>query len=245
MNNLTVLAIFILPIAALLIFIFARKKVRRIKMTVSTCGSTAYPGGTLRPDAWHIGPNLLVFGNKSPGMPPHPSPDPQGFSIDLPVGVNLPLKTGPKLGYVTFNHGPLTGRREIRMTYTLTHDVDTLVLAVPEQNPEAAYPAQITLYFQREGDDWTGAGKYESYRWYATFSSSYLRPGTHTIIVPLDGNWSAIATSTAANNPLAFQTAKAEACCVGFVCGGNEVGYGHGIRATGPAKFTVHEFSVI
>lgn len=102
----------------------------------------------------------------------------------------------------------------------------------------------ITPYFQRSGDNWSGRGRFEAYRWYATFAThAPIRPGTNEIVAPLDGLWTAVETSSARTNPAAFQAALARADQVGFVLGGGD-GYGHGVFATGPARLIVTDFRV-
>lgn len=246
MANVTVLLFFALPIAAMLAFAFVSKARKRKAMTASTCGHTAHPGGTLDHSAWFIGPVLSKHqgGNKSPGMPAHPALTSEGFAFDIPVGIDLPLGTGPKVDYLTFRHGPLTGKTQIRMRYRLERsDPGVEVYAVPEQQQHARAPAQITLYFQREGDDWTTRGEFEAYRWYSP--QGHLAEGEHEVVVPLDSGWGATQMSTCLSNPAAFRAAIDNACCAGLVFGGNEVGYGHGMRATGPARFTITAFEVL
>ena len=105
-------------------------------------------------------------------------------------------------------------------------------------------PSMITLYFQRRGDNWSARGRFETYRWYATFAThTPIRPGTNEIVAPLDGLWTAVERSTARTAPEAFQAAVAQADQVGFVLGGGD-GYGHGVFATGPARLIVIGFRV-
>jgi hypothetical protein len=121
-------------------------------------------------------------------------------------------------------------------------DADPDVRIVPATAP--GLPSVVTLYFQRGGDDWSGAGRFETYRWYATFASQRpVVPGTHEMTAPLDGDWTAVERSSARNNPTAFRAALAGADRVGFVLGGG-TGYGHGIYATGRARLTVLDFRV-
>jgi hypothetical protein len=121
-------------------------------------------------------------------------------------------------------------------------EVDPGVRIVPATAPNL--PSIVTLYFQRGGDDWSGEGRFEAYRWYATFASqSPILPGTHEMIAPLNGAWTAVERSSARNNPGAFRAAIAGADQVGFVLGGGD-GYGHGVFATGRARLTMLEFRV-
>jgi hypothetical protein len=186
-----------------------------------------------RPDQWTIGP-IIDGRDYSRGMKLHPTPDPGGaWHIDLP-------RVPGSVHYVTFRHGPLAGRTRIVMRYRI--DADPGVRIVPATAPNL--PSVISLYFQRGGDDWSGEGRFEAYRWYATFASqSPVAPGVHEMIAALDGNWTAVERSSARNNRVAFRAALAAADRVGFVLGGG-TGYGHGVQATGRARLTMLDFRV-
>jgi hypothetical protein len=182
---------------------------------------------------WLIGP-VINGRNYSQGMPLHPSPGPRGsFSIELPPSPG-------SVHYVTFHHGPLSGRQRIVMRFRVEAPPGVRIL--PSTNP--GQPSILTLFFQRGGDNWSGRGPFEAYRWYATFASqSPIRAGDYVIVAPLSGNWTAVERSTARNNPAAFRQALADADEVGFVLGGGD-GYGHGVFATGPARLIVTDFRV-
>ncbi len=187
----------------------------------------------MNPGAWVIGP--IVRGqSRSRGMPLHPSPGPAGgWHIDFPQAPG-------SVNYVTLRHGSLAGKSRIVMRYRIEAAPGVRIL--PATAP--ALPSIITLYFQRGGDNWSGRGWFEGFRWYATFASrSPIAPGTHQIVAPLNGNWTAVRTSSARNNPAAFHDAVANADQVGFVLGGGD-GYGHGVFATGPARIVVTDFRV-
>ena len=217
----------------------------RKKVTASTCGDVPHPGGTNDPQAWFIGPVLdpSLGGDHSPGMPLHPSASSDGrLTFDFPVGDNvaLGLGNGPKVDYVTFRHGPLTGKKLIRLRYNLELlDPSAEILAVPEQDPSLKFKARITPIFIEDGDDWQADGKFEAYRWYHEDADlDYLQPGQHEVVAPLDSGWTATVSSSEQGNPAGFKGAIDNCCCVGFVLGGNEVGIGHGARATAPARLT-------
>ena len=200
-----------------------------IALALAAASATA---ATLNPSAWTIGP--IVRGqNKSRLMPLHPSPGPgRGFQIALPG-------PGGSLNYVTLRHGSLAGKSRIVMRYRI--EAAPGVQVVPRTDPRL--PAQITLYFQRAGDNWTGRGPYEAYRWYATFATQTPTPGVHQMVAPLSGNWTAVRSSSARSNPAGFRDALVNAAEVGFVLGGGD-GYGHGVFATGPARLVVTEFRI-
>ncbi|MGQ0558168.1 MAG: hypothetical protein ACT4OE_01070 [Sphingosinicella sp.] len=183
--------------------------------------------------AWTIGP-IIDGRNYSVGMPLQPSPHPRGgFYLDIP-------RAPGSAHYVTFRHGSLAGKRRIIMRYRVETAPGARI--VPTTAPQM--PSLITLYFQRAGDTWRARGRYEAYRWYATFATqSPIAPGEHLMVAPLDGNWTAVETSSARTNPRGFQDALANADQVGFVLGGGD-GYGHGVSATGRARLTVLSFRV-
>ena len=185
------------------------------------------------PRAWTIGP-IIRGRNYSRGMPLHPTPRRGGgWHIDLP-------RAPGSVHYVTFPHGSLAGKRRIVMRYRV--EMAPGVRLAPRTSP--ASPSIITLYFQRGGDNWSARGRYETYRWYATFASKMpIEAGTHEIVAPLNAGWTAVQTSTARTNPEAFRDALANADQVGFVLGGGD-GFGHGVFATGPARLIVTSFRV-
>ena len=203
---------------------------------LALCGGAlpGYAPGTPRnPIAWTIGP-IINGRTYSVGMPRHPSPVAGGE-----WQINLPRAPG-SVHYVTFRHGSLAGKREIVMRYRV--EAAPGVRIVPTTNP--ALPSIITLYFQRRGDTWSGRGRFETYRWYATFASQMpITPGDHVITAPLNGAWTAVQTSSAQTAPAAFRAAIADADQVGFVLGGGD-GFGHGVHATGRARLIVKSFRV-
>ena len=183
--------------------------------------------------AWTIGP-IIRGRNYSHGMPLTPTARRGGgFHIDMPTAPG-------SVHYVTFPHGSLAGKSRIVMRYRVEADPGVRIL--PRTDPNSA--SMITLYFQRGGDNWSGRGRYEGYRWYATIATQTpIRPGEHVIVAPLDANWTAVETSSARSNPGAFRDALANADEVGFVLGGGN-GYGHGVFATGRARLIVTDFRI-
>lgn len=200
---------------------------------------TPAPTPTLQlmdPANWEIGPIIPGYGNYSVGMPLHPSVHPEGWVIELPQ----PSRSEGHAHYVTTKFGPLLGKNRIVLRFRI--EADPGVKIVPKDFPES--PAMLTVYFQRAGDNWSSAGQYETYRWWASFRRQMpLTPGSYEIIVRFDENWTAILTSTAFTNWPAYQAALANADRVGFTLGGGD-GAGHGVYATGPARIVVTSFQV-
>lgn len=211
-----------------------------LAVALSACGSaggdaegTAGAANPADAASWEIGP-IIGGRNYSEGMPLHPAPRRGGgFQIDIP-------RAPGSVHYVTFRHGSLAGKKRIVMRYRVVTAPGVRI--APPSEPSGA--AMLTLYFQRRGDDWSGRRRFEAYRWYATFAThSPIRAGEHIVSAPLDGNWTAVETSSAKKNPAEFRVALAEADRVGFVLGGGD-GYGHGVFATGPARLIVTDFRV-
>ena len=211
-----------------------------IAAALLTLTSAAVPSASLRAaeapgaGAWEIGP-IIRGRNYSVGMPLSPTPARRGWSFDFPTA-----DTG-HVHYLTFRHGPLTGKNRIVMRYRI--DAPRGTRFVPQQWPQQT--ALVSLYFQRSGDNWSGRGRFDGYRWYAPFSTAVpLSPGEHVLSVPLDNAWGGVNTFMAATHPQQFQDALDNADRVGFVLGSVN-GRGHGVYATAPARFTVLSFQVI
>lgn len=184
---------------------------------------------------WEIGPTLAGR-NVSVGMPSTPTPTARGWYFDFPHSA------AGRVGYVTTRTGPLVGKSKIVMRYRI--DALPGVRIVARHNPETT--PTLSLYFQRHGDNWSGRGRFEHYRWYASGANRIpLTPGEHEISLSLDGqNWKSLMSATGLNAPMQFRQALQNAQRVGFVLGGAG-GAGHGVYATGPARFTLISFQVI
>jgi hypothetical protein len=114
-------------------------------------------------------------------------------------------------------NGPVT------LTYTLAGD--GVIVPTEGTGPRMA------LYFQRNGDDWSAAGKYAAYRWYAKTRVTIVN-GTYTYTVALDyPNWGPVISSSTFNTLTNFEAAKTTPRRVGVVFGGS-VGAGHGVCTT-------------
>lgn len=183
--------------------------------------------------AWEIGPNINGR-NYSRGMPAR-------LEAGRGGSVSTIIPPAPRsLHYVTFRHGPLTGKSRIVMRYRIEAAPGVRIL--PRTAPQLQ--SMLTVYFQRAGDNWSAAGPFETYRWFASFASHMpVTPGEHQIVAPLNGNWTALERSTSRTSPAAFRAALAQADRVGFVLGGGD-GLGHGVFATGPARLVVTDFRV-
>jgi hypothetical protein len=178
---------------------------------------------------WEIGP-IINGKNYSIGMPLRPMQTADGWAFDFPL-------TPGSVHYVTSRYGSLAGKSHIVMRYRIEADANT-------QFAPPCCPGFLsigpTMYFQQRGDDWNTDGK----RWWATFKTTMpIKPGEYELDIPLDGPWTSVFSMSAAKNPQQFMTAKMYADRVGFTFGGGD-GYGHGVYATGQARFVVTSFVI-
>ncbi|NCP20198.1 MAG: hypothetical protein GW855_13690 [Erythrobacter sp.] len=182
---------------------------------------------------WHIGP-IMRGKNYSYRMPATMQPTREGASFDFPY----PTPRDGHVHYVTTPTGSLADAKRIVMRYRI--DAEPGVRFIPEEEPERT--ATMSLYFQRAGDSWTM--RTPRHRWYAPADKVVpLTPGTHTVSIDLDENWLAMNYQNAWDIPQDYQTALARANSIGFVFG-SSVLRGHGVYATGPARFTLLDFRV-
>lgn len=114
---------------------------------------------------------------------------------------------------------------------------------VPQESPGT--PATVSLVFQRRGDNWTGRGRYEFYRWYAPPPSlREIAPGDYEMTVRFDDpTWVSVQGRASGLFPEAFRDAMVNAGSVGIVFG-SAAARGHGVYATGPARFRLMSFDV-
>ena len=105
-------------------------------------------------------------------------------------------------------------------------------------------PAAVHLLLQRQGDDMSGKGRYEFYRWWSK-AAAVLQEGSATLDVALKpGLWTSVFGKSGDADPGAFAAAIADLGNVGVTFGGGCF-FGHGVRIlNGSAVFTMHRFTV-
>ena len=142
---------------------------------------------------------------------------------------------------MTFSPGSLAGKSRIVVRYRV--DAPRGTRFVSQETPDQT--ATVSLYFQRRGDTWSAKGRYADYRWYAPPGTvRAIAPGEHELTVSLhDPQWGSVFSQTAAGDPRAFQAARPEADRLGLVFGTSSA-RGHGVFATGPARFELLSFRV-
>ena len=222
-------------IAGIAVLLFLVFLVTRGGGQTSAAPEDPVPANIMDPAAWEIGPNMNGD-NPSLNMPLHPWPHAEGWYIDIPQ----PSAEAGHVHYLTVPTGSLAGKKKITLRCRL--QMADGVKLCPVHSPDS--PALLTLYFQRNGDDWSAQGAMEAYRWYASFVTVFLGAvGEYVLEASFVQNWTAILKSSVASNPDGFTGAMADAGRIGFVLGGGD-GLGHGVFATGPARLVVTDFRV-
>ena len=82
--------------------------------------------------------------------------------------------------------GPLAGARQITFRYRIeaTRNARFVSAETPNQT------ATVSLYLQQRGDNWSGRGRFASYRWYVPGRAVIpLTPGEHSVTVRLNETW--------------------------------------------------------
>ncbi len=123
-------------------------------------------------------------------------------------------------------------------------------------SPDAVFTARIPggssvdegvpgprFYFQRRGDDLSGAGEYQQFRWWCNASKIEAKPGRFQVSAAIDpAQWSDVYGKPGTDAPNLFNLAVANCAVVGMTFGGNMAGHGVALTA-GSAVCTVHEFN--
>lgn len=183
-------------------------------------------GGGSTSSGWIIGP-IIKGKNSSVGMPTRPTLEGSGWNIALPG-------PGGHVHYVqNFNPPSLVGAKSIVMVYTVTGGG-----FMPQGG--GATPAKVGLQFQRNGDDWSGKGSKQYYRWYSK-SRPNLKAGEFTLTVPLEMQaWHDVYGKS--DYLGGFDAAVQDLDNIAVVFGGQFAG--HGVYATEPSRFTLVSLTV-
>lgn len=109
--------------------------------------------------------------------------------------------------------------------------------------PPDDVPAGVRFYFQRRGDDMSGAGEMEFYRWWSNPVCGILQLGVQALTVPLKPpHWSSVLGKSGTVAPDKFRQALRNAAVVGMTFGGHF--FGHGVWLTsGNALFRLKSWT--
>lgn len=179
---------------------------------------------------WVIGPILPNGSNTSRGYPERPEPLAGGeCAFDFVPGRENHVH------YLTRDRGPITGTA-LRVTYRITGDATF-------RTQEGGHKGWLSVFLQRDGDDFTAQGEMTYFRWWALPPYRRdLQAGTHTIEVPLDPpNW----RHTMGNEGAGwFAQMLASEGRWGVTFGG-QTGLGHGVYVDAPARFELLDYKVV
>jgi hypothetical protein len=188
----------------------------------------------------------------SAAVPQNPTQAGTGWYFDFPADCAI----DPTLGYkpcsvnylVTGFGGAITHGKTISMNYEidLTGSPIFNYIINPDNTCGSGSPGTVRLYFQQVGDNLSGNGAYEFYRWFSTPAT--LAPGSNTLSVVLAGaNWISV-YGKVGNDPTAatgFAAAIADIGHIGMVFGGGcFASHGVNIQGSGTARFTVNSYGV-
>jgi hypothetical protein len=185
---------------------------------------------------WVIGP--IINGRQySVGMPTSPTPDGEGFWFDFPKaqkGLDRWSTPGPH--YVTRPTSGISGSK-IKLAYEITGDGQ--FFGSTGQQSSFVY---LCAFFQRSGDNWSGADAFEAHRWWSA-TMFPLKVGKHEVEVPLAReDWVSVYNR---GTEAQFADALRKASSIG-VTFGNDEGRGHGVSSpTGGSSFRLISFEVV
>ena len=208
----------LLVIAGVVILLLVLKSPSKARPATGSAG--ALPGVS---SGWVIGP--VVRGvNHSIGMPDRPSiTQGDGWMIQFPGALG-------KVDYVqNFNPPVLQAGKKLVMRFVVTGG-GFVAYEFPDRQ------ALVSLQFQRRGDNWSGTGIMQSYRWYSR-QMIPLVAGEFTLTVPLVlDSWGDVQGQS--DNQAAFDDALGDLANLAVVFG-HSSGAGHGVYASQPSTFTL------
>ena len=197
-------------------------------------------GASLSTQTWNI--------QYSPGMPAHPTAVEGGWYFDFPA----PSCGGADVCSVHYVSTP------VRMSVTTSGHVNAVfqvtTTGMPvfhyQLNPNNTcdYPAHARFYLQRMGDNLSGQGKYEFYRWFSNDVAYKLAAGDANLTAALTPDqWTSVFGKRGDYDFVAgagFVQALHNLAHVGFVFGGGCY-YGHGVNVSGgTARFVLRGYFI-
>lgn len=218
-----------------------------LAFTLTACEDTKPPaksqdplGQASDPGSWEIGPVLDTDNSYSRKLPLRPSPCENALHC-------IDIGPGQDVHYVTFRHGPLTNKQQIRMRFAVEAlEPDSYLRgSTLKGDCSGESPTAVTPYFAHKLNNWQEDGT----RWWATFASKQLPLAASTeqyeIVAPLkaEANWTSVISYASAAMPLLFQNNLDNADRIGYTFA-NCSGFGHGAEAYGKVRFKLLEFTI-
>ena len=186
------------------------------------------------PSRPYIGPKVDGK-SRSPGMPWHPTRTDDGWAFDFPH----PDRDAGHVNYLVFDAPPaMRSATPEKAKLVCRFSVGTAEGVKLNPQEHQAETATVSFCIQRKGDDWLASGKTAYHRWYVDRGLMPLVAGNHVLEVPLHPErWKSTQGNESALNHLGhFLAALRNAEFVSIVFGSRKA-HGHGVYATGPARF--------
>ena len=210
-------------------------------LLLADCNDSASPAPTARASivpmdaqAWAI-----LY---SPGMPAHPSPrEMGGWFFDFPSAPG-------SVHYVTAA-GNMTAAKSVSANIEVTTTGTPTFEYALDANNTCINPAYVRFLLQEKGDDLSGVGGKQYYRWWSINAAYELAPGSTTLTAQISdlSQWLSVFGERADASAAAtagFKQAMSNLGAVGFSFGGGCF-FGHGVRASGGgARFAVTSYAV-
>lgn len=203
----------------------------KVRSSTVLLGDPTLP--VLDPRRWTIGPiirkslgPLVRNKNYSVGMPLQPNTV-DGWSFEFPM---LP----GAVHYITTFARPLELGKSITITFEI-RGAGQLLAVQPQPKP-----GLLRLHIQRAGDNWSGKGDFQHFRFWS--KPIKLLPGTHTLTVPLEfSKWTGV---YGRKNAAQFGKTVSNAMAVGFSFGASFAGHGVYRTSSKPVRFILKNFAV-
>jgi hypothetical protein len=178
----------------------------------------------------------------SPGMPAHPSPrETGGWYFDFPSAPG-------SVHYVTAAVNMIASKSVSAIIEVTTAGPPIFEYAL-QANNTCVNPAHVRLLLQEKGDDLSGAGGKQFYRWWSIKAAYELAPGSTVLTAKISdpSQWVSVLGERADASAAAtagFRRAMNNLGAVGFSFGGGCF-FGHGVRVSGGgARFAVTSYIV-
>jgi hypothetical protein len=186
----------------------------------------------MSPSAWRV----QYFSGAAPVI----GPAAQGWQFAFPTQPN-------HVDYVTAPVAMNIAGKSIAATYNITGSNPLFDYHTANDNkcgPAAPGGGTIRLFFQQAGDDLSGAGQYEFYRWWST-ADNVLKVGPGTISVALNPSlWTSVFGKNGTAAGAGWTNALANVANIGITFGGGCFA-GHGVWLLGgSANFNMESFAV-
>lgn len=208
----------VLGVAAIVYFVYIKKQNAHPVITYPA----APPGSTT---GWTI-----AWSANMPAQMTNNGDGTYSFAFPSTDGVHYVYKAG----------SPMSVGQKITMQFSLSGSGKIVPTA-----SSGSGSAAVRLFIQQTGDNMSGLGPYEFYRWWSNPANVALTAnGDFTLEVLLNPDqWSSVMGKNGSQAPGPFSLALANCGNIGFTFGAEF--FGHGVYATGgPATFTLKSYTI-